>query len=70
MENITGKLLYIFSRLREPSSFAALTGLCGMVGVQLDPGVWNSLINGLAILFGIMGVFVAEAKPETKIKGF
>jgi hypothetical protein len=70
MENITGKALYIFSRLREPSTYAALTGLLTVFGTQLDPGTWDSLVNGFAVIFGILGVFVAEAKPETQVKGF
>ena len=70
MGNIIGKLLYIFRRLKEPSTHVALAGLFALVGQQIPEEVWNQAINGLAVLFGIIGVFVSEAKPETKVDGF
>ena len=70
MENIVGKLLYIFRRLKEPSSHAAICGLLALVGQQIPDEKWNAAINGAAVLFGIIGVFVSEAKPETKVDGF
>lgn len=70
MEDIAGKVLYIFQRLREPSTHAALAGLLTIIGVHIPDETWNSVVNGLAVLFGILGVFVAESKPKTQIKGF
>jgi hypothetical protein len=35
MENITGKLIYIFQRLREPSSHAAISALLALAGVHV-----------------------------------
>lgn len=67
---IVGKLLYVFARLREPSTHAALAGLFGMVGVNIPDSSWSTVVNGLAVLFGIAGVFVREGKPETVVKGF
>lgn len=67
---IAGKLLYIFRRLREPSTHAALAGLFAIVGVHIPDETYASVMNGLAVLFGILGVFVSEAKPQSKIEGF
>ena len=70
MSNVLGKLLYIFKRLREPSTHAAISALLAIIGVHIPDATWNACINGLAVLFGIAGVFVSEAKPETKVDGF
>lgn len=70
MENIAGKVLYIFDRLREPSSHASITAFLVLLGIHVPDATWNSVINGLAVLFGVLGVFIKEAKPETKVDGF
>lgn len=70
MENITGKLIYIFQRLREPSTYGALSALCALAGVHIPYELWATVFNGGAIIFGIAGVFVKEAQPQTKIEGF
>jgi len=70
MEDIAGKILYIYRRLREPSSHAAIAGLLAVMGQQIPDATWNAVVNGLAVVFGIVGVFVAEAKPQTKVDGF
>lgn len=65
-----GKVLYVFRRLREPSTHASLAALLGLFGTSIPDATWNSVVNGLAILFGIAGVFIKEGKPETKVEGF
>lgn len=70
MENVAGKVLYIFKRLREPSTHASLAALLALFGQNIPDVTWNSIVNGLAIVFGIIGVFVSEGKPETKVDGF
>ena len=70
MEGIVGKLLYIFKRLREPSTHVALAGLLALVGQHIPEETWNQAINGAAVLFGIIGVFVAESGPKTQVDGF
>lgn len=70
MGKFIGKLLYIYKRLKEPSSHAAICGLLALIGQQIPDEKWNAGINGAAVLFGIIGVFVAESKPETKVDGF
>jgi hypothetical protein len=70
MESIVGKLLYIFSRLREPSTHAAISALLLLIGQKIPDETWNTVVNGGAVIFGILGVFFKEAKPETKVDGF
>lgn len=70
MSNIIGKLLYVFKRLREPSTHAAISALLLMAGQNIPDETWNTVVNGGAVIFGILGVFFKEAEPETKIDGF
>lgn len=70
MSNIVGKLLYVFGRLREPSTHAAISALLLMAGQKIPDDTWNTVINGGAVVFGILGVFFKESKPETKVDGF
>jgi hypothetical protein len=70
MAEFAGKLLYIFNRLREPSSQASIAGMLAMFGQTIPAGAMQTIINFGAVVFGIMGVFVREGKPETAIKGF
>ena len=70
MENVVGKLLYIYRKIREPSTHAAITGLLAIVGQKIPDETWNAAITGSAVIFGILGVFFDEAKPETKVDGF
>lgn len=58
-------MLYIYNRLKEPSTHAALTGLFAMFGGSISDSTWNAVMNGLAIIFAIAGIFVKESKPET-----
>lgn len=70
MGNFIGKLLYIYRKLREPSTHAAIAALLALVGQKIPDETWNTIINGLAVLFGILGVFFDEAKPETRVENF
>lgn len=67
---IMGKLLYVFSRLREPSTHAALSSMFTLLGFNIPPSTWSTVVNGLAVIFGIIAVFVKEGKPESTVKGF
>jgi len=67
---MVGKLLYIFERLQEPSTHASLAALFALFGQSIEPGTWQTLMNGGAVIFGMIGVFVKEGQPETVIKGF
>lgn len=60
-------MLYIFKRLREPSTHASIAALLALFGQSIPDEKWNAALNGGAVLFGILGVFVKEAKPETNV---
>jgi hypothetical protein len=68
MGEFVGKLLYVFKRLREPSTHASLAALFALAGQSMPDAKWNTIMNGAAVIFGILGVFFKEAKPETDVK--
>lgn len=47
-------------RLKEPSSYAALAAVLAMVGVNVDPGLWQYFVAALTGLAGIAGFFAKE----------
>jgi hypothetical protein len=63
-----GKIVYIFQRLREPSSHAALASLVAFFGIS--EADFSKFESWAVLAFGLIGVFVKEAKPETKVDGF
>jgi hypothetical protein len=63
-----GKLLYIFNRLKEPSSHIAIMFLLTTFHVQEE--TYNDWMNVATMMFGILAVFTAEGSPESKIEGF
>ena len=63
-----GKLLYLFDRLREPSSHTAIAFLLGIF--QVPQVTFDNWMGVATLVFGTLGVFVAETGPATKVKGF
>lgn len=63
-----GKLLYLLERLREPNSHRTIMFLAGFFQI---PGVQVDNWMGVATLIaGCIAVFLPEAAPEQKVKGF
>ena len=50
----------IISRFKEPSSYAALTGVLALVGIYVDPGLMQQISTALAAIAGIAGFFLKE----------
>ena len=50
----------ILSRFKEPSSYAALTGVLALVGINVDPGLMQQISTAAAALAGIAGFFLKE----------
>jgi len=64
MEQDLKIMLYIYNRLKEPSTHAALTGLFATFGGSISDSTWNTVMNVLAIIFAIAGILLKETKPE------
>lgn len=50
----------LLKRFKEPSSYAGLTGLLAMLGVQMDPGLAQHISAGLAAAVGILSIVLGE----------
>jgi len=51
---------WLLARLREPSTFAALSGLLLSLGVNVSDTLMQSIAAGLGALAGIIGVILSE----------
>ncbi len=54
----------IISRFKEPSSYAALTGVLALVGINVDPGLMQQISTAAAALAGVAGFFLKEKAGE------
>jgi hypothetical protein len=54
-------LSFLWSRMKEPSSYAALAGLFASLHLQLSPGTLQHIIDVLTIAAGVAGVLLREA---------
>ena len=55
----------IFDRLSEPSSWAALAAAGAVLGLELDPGLWDKIVMAGAGLSALAGVL----DPTVVIEG-
>lgn len=53
-------LAYIVNRLKEPSTYAGLAVLLGIVGVKLAPEALQSIIGVLTAVAGAVAVLVPD----------
>jgi len=57
---MTAILSYIIARLKEPSSYAGLASLLGLVGIQLAPEAMQFIIQVMTGLAALIAVFVPD----------
>lgn len=67
MEKLLGAFIFLKARWREPSTQAALSGLCLNFGLQFPGETIGQLFTVASIAFGVLGFWFKEGKPETKI---
>lgn len=51
---------YVIARLKEPSTYAAITGLLVAVGVNISEGMMGSIAAVGAAVAGLVGVILSE----------
>jgi len=49
-------------RLREPSTMSSISALLALAHLNIDPGVLQYGVDGLAAIFGILGILLSEKK--------
>jgi hypothetical protein len=52
----------LINRFKEPSSYAALTGVLAMIGVIIPNDLWQSIIMVCCGASGVLGFFMKEKK--------
>lgn len=58
-------LAYIVNRMKEPSTYAGLAALLGVVGVKMAPEAMQAIITVLTAIAGAVAVFVPDLnKPS------
>ena len=67
MERLMGAFLYARARLQEPSSLSALSSVCVIIGIHFDVIAFNDWITTLGLIFGMLGFFVKEGQPVTRV---
>jgi hypothetical protein len=58
-------LQYLLARAKEPSSYAGLATILGMIGVSLAPAEWQAIVGVLTAGAGLLGVVLPELGTET-----
>ena len=60
------KLKSLVSRLKEPSSWAAVAAAMAALGLSVDPGLWQHLATAGVGVSGLLAFFMKEKGPEAK----
>lgn len=51
---------YLLARAKEPSSYAGLATLLGMMGVSIAPVEWQAIVGALTAIAGLLAVVLPE----------
>lgn len=57
---MTAILAYLVSRMKEPSSYAGLASLLGLVGINLAPESMTAIVQVLTGIAALIAVFVPD----------
>lgn len=57
---MTSIIAYIVNRMKEPSTYAGLAALLGVVGVKLAPEALQAIITVATAIAGAVAVFVPD----------
>jgi hypothetical protein len=55
-------MVQLLERMKEPSSYAGLAAILGVIGINVDPGLMQHIIIGLTAISGIAAFFLKEKK--------
>lgn len=67
MDKALGAFLWLKQNLKQPSTMASLAAICAMLGVQLDAGMLQHIINIATLGFGALGFWLQPAKQLAKV---
>lgn len=55
---------YLIDRLKEPSSYAGLAALLGVIGIKIAPEAWTAVVTLATAVAGLAAVFLKD-KPAS-----
>jgi sulfite exporter TauE/SafE len=55
----------LLARLQEPSTYAGLAALLGLVGVNLPDAKFQSIAHAVAAIAGALAIFLGESNGPT-----
>ena len=53
-------LNYLLARAKEPSSYAGLAGILGMVGITVAPAEWQAIVGVLTAVASLLAIVLPE----------
>ena len=56
---------YLLDRLKEPSTYAGLAALLGLIGVHVSADQSAAIIQAICAIFSAVAMFVPEKKTTT-----
>lgn len=59
-------LEYITNRLKEPSTYAGIAVIAGLVGVKITPEAWEAGVQILTGVAALVAMLVPDGKAVTK----
>ena len=64
------KVLLLLLKFKQPSTWASVAAITGLVGYQIPDETVQSIMQGITIIAGVIGIWVDEGKAVTKVEGF
>jgi hypothetical protein len=55
----------LLARLQEPSTYAGLSALLGLAGVQIPDAKYQAIIHAIAAVAGALAIFLGESNGPT-----
>jgi len=64
-------LQYLLARAKEPSSYAGLATVMGMIGISIAPAEWQAIVGVLTAVASLAAILVPEfgGKLDVGAKG-
>ena len=67
MNKLLGAFIWLKQNLKQPSTMASLSAICAMLGVQVDSGLVQDIINIATLGFGLLGFWFQPAQQLAKV---
>lgn len=52
----------VLARLKEPSTYAGIAFLLGIIGVNITPEAWGGVLTVAGVVGGVLSIVIPEGK--------